>query len=78
VTLNERKELACGIATVMGTAFDQEYRHQDGRWWLYTMGRAVRPLTADEIAWHSARRHAPFVPDGVEKHDPRWWDEPSD
>lgn len=76
MTDDERKELASGIASAVGAALDQEYRWQDNRWWLYTLGRAIRPLSNDEVAWHFVRRHAPFVPGGVEKSDPRWWDEP--
>ena len=64
---------ACGS---IGDLLRQEYRLERGRWWLWSMGRPVRELTADEVEWHRARKHAPFVEGGVEKGDPRWWDEP--
>ncbi len=67
---------AAELATMIGAALGQEYRKVGTAWWLFTMGKAMRPLKTDEVEWHVARRHAPFVEGGVTLGDPRWWDDP--
>lgn len=69
--------LAQSCASAMGRAFRQEYRKIDGIWFLFTMGKQVRAMSDDEIAWHVARNHAPFVPGGINSDHPDWWKEPA-
>lgn len=71
------KTLGNAIAAAVGTALGQEYRRDDEGWWLWQLGRPVRLLRPDEIRWHVARRHAPFVAGGATPDGPGWWDEPA-
>lgn len=70
------RELSGKIASAIGNALGQEYRKCDGVWWLYTRGNPARALRDDELAWHIARRHRPFVPDGIDHDHPDWWKDP--
>lgn len=69
-------ELGNCIAAGVGRMLQQEYRQRDGQWWLWSLGREVRTLTEEEVAWHVARRHSPFVPGGVTQGSPDWWKDP--
>lgn len=75
-----KEAMAKKIAHTMGTMLQQEYRVkvEDGKWWLFANGSPQRELRDDEVEWHVARRHRPFVPDGITTDDPRWFDDPQD
>lgn len=73
----ERLALAGAFASAMGTALGQTYRKVGDEWWLYTKGKPARTLKPDEVEWHVARRHAPFVEGGITTDDARWWDDPT-
>lgn len=75
-TPETRRQLAQGIATTIGTALGQSYRQIDGKWWLFTRETAQRVLADDEVAWHVARRHKPFISDGIDTSHPDWWKDP--
>ena len=72
----EVKQISGDIAKGVGRLLRQEHRLIDGTWWLFTLGKAMRPLTADEVQWHTERKHAPFVEGGMTTDDPRWFDDP--
>lgn len=65
------------VALKVGRLLRQEYRRGGNRWWLYSLGRRIRPLTDQEVRWHLERRHAPFVLGGLTPDDPRWFDPPT-
>jgi hypothetical protein len=71
------KSLSQSVASEIGRMLRQEYRFEDGAWWLYSLGERQDALTGDEVQWHVARNHAPFCEGGVEAGDPRWWVDPS-
>ena len=71
------RELSQQVASTIGRALRQDYRQVNGKWHLVTLGRVVRELTQDEIDWHVARNHSPFVPDGIAQGNPDWWKDPS-
>lgn len=64
------------IASSIGRILKQTYEKQNGEWWLFTAGQPVRPLSRDEVQWHVERNHKPFVQDGIDNDDPRWWNDP--
>jgi|GEM_PF-4697266 len=72
----QRNELAGNIASGIGAALGQTYEQHNGEWWLFTAGKPARQLKPDEVEWHVERNHKPFVQDGIDKDDPRWWDDP--
>lgn len=72
------KRLSEDVASSIGQILRQEYRMVDGKWCLFALGKFARELDPDEIDWHTARRHAPFVEGGLEPSDPRWWDDPKE
>ena len=72
----QRRQLSGNIAGGIGEALGQTYEKYHGDWWLFTAGKPMRPLKPDEIEWHVERRHKPFVEEGIDKDDPRWWDDP--
>jgi predicted RNA-binding Zn-ribbon protein involved in translation (DUF1610 family) len=40
------------ICDFMGTVLQQEYKLYGGQWWLWSLGKPVRQLTASEIEYH--------------------------
>ena len=70
------KKLGDDIAKIIGWGLGQEYHWHENKWWLFSLGKPSRPLEPDEVAWHVSRNHAPFVEGGIEKDDPRWFDDP--
>ncbi len=74
--MDDIKELAGVVAGSIGAALRQTYERHDGTWWLFTAGKPMRALAKDEIEWHMVRRHKPFIADGIDSSDPRWWDDP--
>jgi len=72
------KDLAEAMATAMGFVFDQSYVLVSDQWWLFTRGEPMRVLTDDEVAWHVARNHAPFVEGGITPEHADWWKEPAE
>ena len=64
------------IASAFGFALQQSYALREGEWWLLTAGKPMRTLKADEVAWHVARNHAPFVDGGITPDSPDWWKDP--
>ena len=64
------------VATEIGSMLAQEYVFYQGQWWLFTLGKPARALRQDEIDWHTARRHQPFVEEGIPKGHPDWWSDP--
>ena len=75
---NSRKlaESVQWMASLMGHSLQQTYQMHEAQWWLFTHGKPARPLEEDEIQWHRARNHAPFVEGGVTPDSPDWWKEP--
>lgn len=73
---NEIEKLAETVASGIGEALGQTYQRRGVEWWLCTLGVPARKLTPEEVKWHTERNHKPFVPEGIEKSDPRWWDDP--
>jgi hypothetical protein len=73
--VDRRRGLAQDIASGIGVMLQQSYEQHEGVWWLFAAGKPKRALKTDEVEWHVARQHKPFVPDGVSQDDPRWWDE---
>jgi len=69
-------DLAGKIASRIGFELGQTYEQYENEWWLCTGGVPMRVLRQDEIEWHIERRHKPFVPDGIDKDDSKWWDGP--
>lgn len=69
-------QLARSVAETIGHILNQHWEQIDGKWWLFTRGIAQRALSDDEVAWHVARNHKPFVPDGIDKGHADWWREP--
>lgn len=65
------------IAIAMGNLLQQNYRLVDGKYWLFNADTPVSELTDEELQWHTARNHAPFVPNGITTDDPRWFDDPA-
>lgn len=43
------------IADRMAKLLRQEYRWHKGAWWLFTLGKPARPLTADEVIYAAGR-----------------------
>jgi len=43
---------AAAIAKSMAIILQQEYKMHEGRWWLWSLGEPVRPLTDGEITEH--------------------------
>ena len=74
--MSSSQRFAQWLASSIGTTLQQDYRAYEGGWWLFTLGRPSRALQVDEIAWHVARNHAPFVEGGVLQGTPHWWDDP--
>ena len=72
----EFRRVGQNIASSIGQMLRQEYRQEDGRWYLYSLGKRQDALSDEEVQWHMDRNHAPFVMGGVTSEDPRWWDEP--
>jgi hypothetical protein len=70
--MHRREQMQKEVAARIAAMLRQEYRRLNGRWWLMTLGMPARRLTPREVAWHTARRHAPFVAGGVGRGDPRW------
>jgi hypothetical protein len=69
------REAAVEMCRQMFTALQQNYRMVgSGEWWLYNEERPIRPLTRDEVAWHTSQRHQPFVEDGFTPDQEEWWE----
>ena len=64
------------LASMMGDAFKQRYRMHNGEWWLFSKEEPMRVLAKEEISWHTARNHFPFVEGGIDTDHPDWWKEP--
>lgn len=45
----KRQKVVKEMCHVVGTALQQERKKWKGRWWLWTLGRPVRPLTPEEV-----------------------------
>jgi hypothetical protein len=73
---NIRIEMARAIASGIGFYLKQEYKKVGEEWWLFTNGEKKRPLTKDEVMWHSERNHHPFIENGIGKDHPDWWKNP--
>lgn len=71
-------EFAQKLAMKIGRELQQTYELVDCKWWLFTRGKPAKELTADEVAWHMARNHHPFVPDGITTDHPDWWKLPGE
>ena len=71
------RELSQQVASEIGRALQQNYCQVNGKWHLMTFGRIVRELTQDEVDWHIARNHSPFVIGGITQGHPDWWKDPS-
>ena len=41
--------IAAGVAKAMAEILRQEYKPHEGRWWLWSLGEPVRPLTGEEV-----------------------------
>ena len=65
------------LCSIMGCGLQQEYVNVNGVWWLYSMGKPQRELSEDEVQWHIDRNHKPFAENGINKDDPKWWEEPN-
>jgi hypothetical protein len=74
---NDIKSMIRESCNLMGALLCQNYRLVGTVWWLYNGDTAVRELSENEVAWHVARNHYPFVPNGVRSKDPAWWNEPA-
>ena len=74
--LRFKKKVAQDISMKIGELLRQTYEQHEGGWWLFADGKPKRVLRDYEIEWHAARRHKPFVPDGISSDDPHWWDDP--
>jgi hypothetical protein len=69
---------ASDLAELIGDLFHQSHRLHNGKWWLFSFDKPCRELTDEEVAWHTARKHAPFVECGLEHGDSHWWDDPEE
>lgn len=70
-------EFSQNLAMRISRQLRQTYELVDGKWWLFTLGKPAKELTDDEVAWHVARKHLPFVPGGIKTDHPDWWKDPS-
>ena len=65
------------LAGLIGNMLHQSYEIHEGIWWLFTLGKPARPLTEEEVRWHTERRHHPFVENGIkDATSEEWWAEP--
>lgn len=48
----KRAQAVQEVCQGIGQMLKQEYRQHEGRWWLFTLGKPARPLTADEVKEH--------------------------
>jgi hypothetical protein len=54
-TKEEIASMAREVCKSMADFLQQEYKKQDGVWWLYSLGKPARPLTDEEISEHILR-----------------------
>lgn len=57
---SEKRQRICReMADSVGMALKQEYRRYKDTFWLFTLGKPARPLTADEINYARRRGKLP-------------------
>ena len=70
------KQAARIVCSKMARLLRQEYRWHNGAWWLFSLGKPARSLSDEEVEWHKARNHAPFVENGIGPDHTDWVKEP--